>query len=60
MDVREASVSLQLCAGHIAGIEVTIHAVRTAFSEDSAEGVLLVDVSNAFNSLNRSVTLQNI
>ena len=49
-----------MCAGHIAGIEAAIHAVRSAFGRDSTAGVLLVDASNAFNSLNSSVAVQNI
>ena len=60
IDILEASGSLQLCAGHIAGVEAAIHAVRSAFNEDSADGVLLVDASNAFNCLNRNAALRNI
>ncbi len=37
-----------------------MHAVRTSFESDDNEGVLLVDASNAFNSLNRQVALHNI
>ena len=60
LDILEAVGSHQLCAGHIAGVEAAIHAIRSSFSSDSVEGVLLVDASNAFNSLNRSVALHNI
>ena len=49
-----------MCTGPTDGVEAAIHVVRSAFSEDSAEGVLLVDASNAFNSLNRNVALKNI
>ena len=37
-----------------------MHAVRTAFESEENEAVLLVDASNAFNSLNRQVALHNI
>ena len=60
LDVLEACGSLQLCAGHCAGVEAAIHAVRTTFNEESVDGVLLVDASNAFNSLNRRVALLNV
>ena len=37
-----------------------MHAVRSAFEDDDTEAVLLVDASNAFNSLNRKTALHNI
>ena len=60
LDVLEAVGALQLCAGQIAGVEAGIHAVRSSFNDESTEGVLLVDASNDFNSLNRNVALHNI
>ena len=42
LDILEATGSLQLCAGHITGVEAAVHAVRSAFGRTSAEGVLLV------------------
>ena len=59
-DVQEAAGARQLCGGQIAGIETTIHSVTEAFHSDDTEAVLLVDASNAFNSLNRKVALHNI
>ena len=59
-DIQEASGCLRLCGGQISGIEAVVHAVRTAFNSDESEAALLVDVSNAFNSLSRQVALQNI
>ena len=37
-----------------------MHAVRSALKEEGTEAVLLVDASNAFNSLNRKTALHNI
>ena len=59
-DVQDTSGCLQLCGGQISGIEAAVHAVRTAFESEENEAVLLVDASNAFNSLNRQVALHNI
>jgi len=42
------------------GIEAAIHAVRKSFKEDNSECLLLVDTDNAFNKLNRNVSLENI
>ena len=58
--IQEVTSSIQLCAGQTAGIEAAIHATRLRFSSEETEGVLLVDASNAFNSLNRQVALHNI
>jgi hypothetical protein len=59
-DVMSASGSLQLCAGQPSGSEAAIHAMRNIFDEDDTEAILLIDASNAFNSLNRAAALNNI
>ena len=59
-DIQRACGSLQVCAGVDAGCEAAIHAVREAFEEDDCEGALLIDASNAFNSVKRETTLLNI
>ena len=59
-NLQEAAGSLQLCAGQIAGIEAAVHAMKEAFLKEETEAVLLVDASNAFNSLNREAALHNI
>ena len=59
-DIQDAAGSMQLCAGQIAGVEAAIHFMREAFSAEDCEAVLLVDASNAFNSLNRECALRNI
>jgi len=44
------------------GIEAAIHAVGKSFEEDNSQCLLLVlmDADNAFNKLNRKVSLENI
>ena len=58
-DIIASVGSLQVCAGHEAGCESLIHAMRTVYKEQSAEAVLLVNASNAFNSVNTNAFLHN-
>ena len=58
--IQEAAGSFQLCAGQCAGAEAAVHAMRESFTNPNTEAVLLVDASNAFNSLNRQAALHNI
>ena len=59
-DVQEVAGALQLCAGQESGCEATIHAMREVFNSADTEAIILVDASNAFNSLNREVALRNV
>ena len=59
-DLIQSVGSLQVCAGQDAGCESLIHAMRTIYEDQSAETVLLVGASNAFNSINRNVFLHNV
>ena len=59
-DVRRAAGNLQVCAGQQAGGEAAIHAMKEIFMQDDCEAVLLVDATNAFNSINRKTMLHNI
>ena len=59
-DIQEAAGPLQTATGLKAGAEAAIHSMRTIFEDPSTEAVILVDASNAFNSLNRKVALHNI
>jgi len=59
-DVQKSVGSLQVCGGQEGGCEAAIHAMRTIFEDDETDAVLLIDAANAFNSINRSVMLENI
>ena len=52
--------NLQVCVGQQGGCEAAIHAMREIYEEPECEAVLMVDASNAFNTLNRRATIQNI
>ena len=51
---------IQLSAGQEGGCEAACHAINDIFSGNDCQGVVLVDATNAFNSLNRTTTLLNI
>ena len=55
-DLLEAVGALQLCTGQDAGCESAVHAMKFIFEEDTTEAMIFID---AFNSLNRQVTLHN-
>ena len=58
-DVINASGAMQVCADPRSGGEAAIHAMCNIFEADETDA-LLVDASNAFNSLNRAAALNNI
>ena len=60
VEIQEATGSKQLCTRQISGVEAAIHTARECFLKEDTEAVLLIDASNAFNSLNRNVALHNI
>lgn len=59
-DIIEASGPLQVRAGLKSGAEAAIYAMHGIFDADDADAVLLIDASNAFNSLNRASALHNV
>ena len=59
-DIQDTSGCQQMCGGQISGIEAAVHAARQAFDSAECEATLLIDATNAFNSLNRQVALHNI
>ena len=58
-NIMGAAGPLQLCAGRPAGIEAAIHAVQKWFKDDATKCILLVDATNAFNTLNCQSALRN-
>ena len=52
--------SLQVCGGQETESEAATHAMEKNVKEKLTEKVLLVDTTNAFNSINRKVFLHNI
>ena len=52
-EIKEAVGPLQVCAGHT-------RAMNQVFNEEGADGVLLIDATNAFNLMNRAVAMHNI
>ena len=59
-DVKLAAGNLQVCTGHQAGGEATIHAMKENFKDKEVEAAILVDATNAFSSINREAMLHNI
>ena len=59
-DIEEVAGHLQVCAGQDGGCEAAVHAMHIIFQDADTESCLLVDASNAFNSLNRRAALHNV
>ena len=63
-DIQEAVGPLQTCAGYEtgyeAGCEAAVHALNQMMESEETEALLLVDATNAFNTLNRQAALHNI
>ena len=59
-EIIAAAGSLQTCAGHWAGAEAAIHAMKEIFENDETDAVILIDASNAFNRMNRTTAIHNI
>ena len=58
--IRHAVESRQFCIGQKSGCEADIHTVNKIHNDKSTEGIIMVDASIAFNSLNyRNTTLVN-
>ena len=51
-EIQSVEGTSQLCAGQKSGCEIAVHLMKKLYYGD-IEGVLLVDATNAFNSLNQ-------
>ena len=60
MDILDTVGSQQLCVGHTSGCEAAVHAARSIFNDPATDAFLMVDATNAFNSLNRKVALKTV
>ena len=58
-DIQEAAGPLQTCAGYEAGCEAAVHALNQMMESEETEALLLVDATNAFNTLNRQASSIN-
>ena len=58
-DIQQAAGPLQTATGLQGGAEAAIHSMKLIFEQESTDGVILVDTSNASNSLNREAALHN-
>ena len=59
-EVIDYIVSFQVYAGQELGIEAALHSLNSMCNNENNDAVLLVDASDAFNSLNRNLFLHNI
>ena len=59
-DIQDATGPHQVCAGQLAGCEAAVCAMPQVFQSPESEAIILVDASNAFNSLNRQTALYYI
>ena len=59
-NIIKCTGTLQVFAGQEAGIEAAIHSTNMMYEDENTDGILLVNASNAFNSLNRQSCLHDI
>ena len=59
-DIQDAAGVLQVCAGQEGGCEAAVHAMCQFFTGTDVQGSLLINASNAFNTINRQAELHNI
>ena len=59
-DIQDAAGSMQLCAGQISRAKAVIHALRKLLDYEKTEVILPMNASNALNSLNKQIALQDI
>ena len=60
LEIQEVAGPLQTCIGLKSGAEAAVHYMQEQYRMESSEAVILVDASNAFNSVNRQALLHNL
>ncbi len=58
--IMESAGDVQLCASQQTGCKAAVHAMSNIFAEEETDALLLVDATNAFNTINREIMLHNI
>ena len=56
-DIQSAAGPIQTCAGHEAGCEAVVHAMKEMQALDETEALLLVDAENSFNIIERQLCI---
>ena len=59
-DIIDCTGPLQVFEGQETGIEAAVHSLSSMYNDKNNDVVLLVDASNASNSLNHEVFLHDI
>ena len=59
-NIQESAAPLQTVTGLKARAEAVTHSTWLIFEDSSTEAVILVDVNNIFDGINRKVALHNI
>ena len=59
-DVQAAVGPLQTCAGHQAGCEAAVHAMKEISTFDDTEAILPVDASNASVSIDKQLSITSV
>ena len=59
-DIQQTAGPPKAATGLQEGAEAAIHSMKLIFEQESTDGVILVDASNASNWLNRKAALHNI
>ena len=60
LDIQDAAGPFQVCAGQEGGCEAAVHGMHQFSAEQDVQEALLVDASNAFNTINKQTALHNI
>lgn len=59
-EITDSVGSLPVCTEHKGCCEAAVHAMRSVLGREDSKTVLIIDVVNALNSVNRKVFLHNI